>query len=102
MAIVRHSSLFANTGESVGQGMHGQRTLICWGGSALVLMKPDPVARFGASHAVISAPVLGYGWNGTLPNRGHNDPREEFRLEVRARCDMVLILRTQPRGCRRA
>jgi hypothetical protein len=34
---------------------NGLLTLICWSGSAVVLIKPGPIARFGASHIVISA-----------------------------------------------
>ncbi len=33
---------------------NGLLTLICWGACAVVLIKPGPIARFGASHAVIS------------------------------------------------
>ena len=34
---------------------NGLLTLVCWGASALVLVKPGPIARFGASHIVIPA-----------------------------------------------
>jgi hypothetical protein len=34
---------------------NGLLTLLCWGASALVFIKPGPIARFGASHMVISA-----------------------------------------------
>ena len=34
---------------------NGLLTLVCWVGSALVFIKPGPIARFGASHMVISA-----------------------------------------------
>lgn len=30
-------------------------TILCWAGSAIVLFRPAPIARFGASHIVISA-----------------------------------------------
>jgi hypothetical protein len=30
-------------------------TIICWAGSAIVLLRPAPIARFGASHIVIPA-----------------------------------------------
>jgi hypothetical protein len=34
---------------------NGLLTLVCWGASAVVLIKPGPIARLGASHTVISA-----------------------------------------------
>jgi uncharacterized membrane protein len=34
---------------------NGLLTLVCWGLSALVMIKPGPIARFGASHSVVSA-----------------------------------------------
>jgi hypothetical protein len=30
-------------------------TILCWAGSAIVLVRPAPIARFGASHGVIAA-----------------------------------------------
>jgi hypothetical protein len=34
---------------------YGLLTLVCWGASALVFIKPAPIARFGAAHIVIPA-----------------------------------------------
>ena len=34
-------------------------TMLCWAASAIVLIRPAPIARFGASHRVISAVLSG-------------------------------------------